>query len=940
MKHGNKRDLKQRLRPALAGLLTAWLLACGAGAAGAADLDLNTDVMSPVPPDTIGTVEIRGGIGTYNGGDIKMDGGASLNSRDVMVWGDPTGTTFRNLDIKNGNGANSISVFLNTNNNPPNPSNTPLVFSGSGTIAGGSYVSTWVDMTFGGKVTLTSDHDQFDDFGGAQLFVSNGATVKATGGFEANGGSIYLGDRKSWGGTSPGDHFGKLIGNVILEHSNLYATNNSVVDGNITVGGPNGAGRLSFADGDYDPATDTYSNVSYSNFTVTGNLVLNNVTDDVDFGIPDKTLRVGAGTTLTVGGATQINNDSILDLQAGSTLASGGGVVLNGASAMLNADSGAAAKVIGDLTVQQGTVNIGTPQAAGTLAVVGATSLTGGQVLLNGGGTLSSTGGVTLNGANALLDAGSGAASTVNGNLTVAQGTVKIGTDKAAGALSVAGNVDFQAASTLSLFAAPQSLITTGGGNLSIADGSKLVITGGKAGSLSTLFDISGATNPQSAATWTGSNLLTTSPLMNASGVWNGSQYTLNISYNNNPQSAFPQLSGGMGGLIDTMLNTAGLDVNSPNKGVSLVSRALDNNYIGANNPKLAAATIEGAAELAQVAAVPGATLAAVSAGANAIVGRTSFVIPGLSGGGAVAMHRDQDGAVVTGMSAGNSFTRSGLGLWIMPLYQNNNVWGMKAENLKSGYNSSLGGITFGADYTFQEMFRFGAAFNIGGGYSKSNGDFNTSESNFNFWGVNLYGGWFMNNFGLGLEGGYTGTYSDLRQDLPTSMNMASLKADVNSRAWHAGLRAEYCFETPVLDIIPHAGVRWVGSTIDGYSSKSAGATVFKADQSYQSIWTFPVGINFAKSFGSESGWSFKPQVDLGVIPAAGDVKSTARIRIPGVTGSSDLQMQQVDYVTFDGTAGFEVANGKGFSVGINYNLQLSEHRTGHNVYGTLRYEF
>ena len=65
-----------------------------------------------------------------------------------------------------------------------------------------------------------------------------------------------------------------------------------------------------------------------------------------------------------------------------------------------------------------------------------------------------------------------------------------------------------------------------------------------------------------------------------------------------------------------------------------------------------------------------------------------------------------------------------------------------------------------------------------------------------------------------------------------------------------------------------------------------------------------------------------------------------ARVKIPGLAGAADVKMQQVDYATFDGTAGFEVGNGQGFSVGVNYNLQLSEHRTGHGVFGTLRYEF
>lgn len=75
-------------------------------------------------------------------------------------------------------------------------------------------------------------------------------------------------------------------------------------------------------------------------------------------------------------------------------------------------------------------------------------------------------------------------------------------------------------------------------------------------------------------------------------------------------------------------------------------------------------------------------------------------------------MRQDTDGSLSldSGLSAGDGL-KNGLGVWIMPLYQSNNVWGMKAENFKTGYNSNLGGIALGADYTINDMFRFGAAF-------------------------------------------------------------------------------------------------------------------------------------------------------------------------------------------------------------------------------------
>lgn len=167
---------------------------------------------------------------------------------------------------------------------------------------------------------------------------------------------------------------------------------------------------------------------------------------------------------------------------------------------------------------------------------------------------------------------------------------------------------------------------------------------------------------------------------------------------------------------------------------------------------------------------------------------------------------------------------------------------------------------------------------------------------------------------------------------------MGDLKADVSSRAWSAGLRGEYVWNTPALDIIPHAGVRYTGLTVDGYDVRNGG-TVFEVEQDFQGIWTFPVGVTLRKDWECASGWVVRPQIDLGVIPAAGDVKAESRVRIPGVTGSSNLTTQVVDYLTFDGTAGLEMKKDN-VAFGLNYNLQASEHRTGHGVFGTFRYEF
>lgn len=479
-----------------------------------------------------------------------------------------------------------------------------------------------------------------------------------------------------------------------------------------------------------------------------------------------------------------------------------------------------------------------------------------------------------------------------------------------------------------------------GTSTLTVDSGAKLHIVGGKGGDTVNITGGFGAST-KDAASWIDDNLTTSTGLLKATGgTFNAADgtYSVNLAANS-AKLVFPLLSDSMAGLVDSVFDKSRVNPDSPNAGVRFLSRATSDNYIGRSNTTLAAATIEGAGQMAAVGAVQGVTIGAVNAAGNAVATRTSFAQPLMDMTKAVAVHQDTDGSLSldSGLSAGNSM-RNGFGVWIMPLYQSNNVWGMKAENFKGGYNSDLGGIALGADYTVNDMFRFGAAFNIGAGYAQSSGDFNSTENRFNFWGVSLYGGWNYNNFGLSADVGYTGNYNKVEQDLPASMQMGNLKADVTSNAWNAGLKAEYKWETPVLDIIPHVGVRYLGLTTDEYSVKSGG-TVFKVDQDFQSIWTFPVGVTLSKSIQSDSGWNFRPQVDLGVIPAAGDVKAKSRARVPGFGAEAEMKMQVVDYVTFDGGVGFEVGK-ENLSLGLNYNIQASEHRTGHGVFGTVRYEF
>lgn len=420
--------------------------------------------------------------------------------------------------------------------------------------------------------------------------------------------------------------------------------------------------------------------------------------------------------------------------------------------------------------------------------------------------------------------------------------------------------------------------------------------------------------------------------------TFNSAQGTLEARTRaNNPTSVLPGVSDELGAIIGKVAGETGLDVNHSNAGIRFISRATDTRYI--SDASESARTLEGAARISAAAGVQGMAVSVANAATSAATTRTGFADT-LQSNAQVMEVRQSDGGgwEDSGLSSGDGTARNGLGLWIMPLYQSENVWGMKADNFKTGYNGGFGGVALGADYTIQDAFRFGVVFNIGGGYAQSNGDFHTTENNFDFWGVNLCGGWTRNNFAVTADIGYTGAYNKVKQDMPSGMQMKDLKADVTISTISAGVNLEYKFETSIVDITPHAGVRYMALITDSFDTKRGG-TVFSTDRSDQNIWTFPVGVALSKSYEFESGWKFTPKLDATIIPAAGDVKVRNNVRVPDVDISSALQTRVVDDVTFGGGVGFE-ARKDNISFGASYTVQASEHLTGQGVFGTFRVEF
>lgn len=483
-------------------------------------------------------------------------------------------------------------------------------------------------------------------------------------------------------------------------------------------------------------------------------------------------------------------------------------------------------------------------------------------------------------------------------------------------------------------------------GTLKVAEGAKLLVTDAVAGQDYTI--VANATAEQydtstaildGGTVWKTEGLSTTTDMISLGDAKfdEPNKKVTTSAVRNDAHTVFPNLSDGMANAVNDLYTShAGAagkprwdyaDVNSADMGVRFLSRATDNRFLGMDK-EAAAESIESAARIAFAGAVPQMTKMASDAGTNAVVNRLGFADPA---DGAQAM--DADGKIV-------DRNTTGFALWIAPLWQSQHGWGMDADSMDYGFNGNLGGVSLGADYTFENAIRAGITFNIGGGYAESSGgDLSSTDNRMNFWGLGAYAGWNYENFGVMADVSYTSTWNQLKQDVDSRMGMGDLEADVQATAISAGLRAEYLLQTSAMDIIPHIGVRYMSLNTWGYDVDTHGGTVLEGDSLHQDIWTFPIGVTFSKDFALDSGWSFKPSLDFTVIPAAGDIKAKHDVHFTGLPGTYEVETQMMDYLTWQGGVGLELANDN-MSIGVNYTLQAGQHTTGHGVFGSFRYEF
>ena len=319
----------------------------------------------------------------------------------------------------------------------------------------------------------------------------------------------------------------------------------------------------------------------------------------------------------------------------------------------------------------------------------------------------------------------------------------------------------------------------------------------------------------------------------------------------------------------------------------------------------LTGAEVDAAAHAATYAGAQQAAVAAVTTMADAMFGRVGAV-----------------GVEAASISATGSQANGGV--WLTPMYKSVDSDGFNAEGVSYGSDVDLAGVAFGTD-TVNGNMRFGAVFNIGSGDADGKGQGNGLKDEFDYYGFGIYSAMGFGNFALVGDASMTVISHDVEG--------FGLKGKADTTAVTMGVTGQYTVSTPMVDVTPHLGARFIRLNTDSYDLTSADGVLATTDFDVQNVFSVPVGVTLSKAFVA-GGWSLAPSADLTIAFNTGDTDAKSNTQFNSSKPMSVATNTEVlDEVTYGLTLGLGAQYGAfGTSFGINYTGSSNTDSLGVNA--------
>ena len=284
----------------------------------------------------------------------------------------------------------------------------------------------------------------------------------------------------------------------------------------------------------------------------------------------------------------------------------------------------------------------------------------------------------------------------------------------------------------------------------------------------------------------------------------------------------------------------------------------------------------------------------------------------------------DQHGSLL----ASYSHDKSGADLWVDLNGSFSKASGYKAGSSRYGYKSDLAGATIGADYAFGNGVAAGAAFSIGTGSARGQGNGSGVKNDIDYWGVNLYGVWatpFVNLIG---NVGYLQTKNEISQ--------SGYKGKPIVKTISMGVKAEKALQlNESITVTPHIGVRYFNVDMDSFT---AGGFKYSSDKA--NLVQVPFGVAFNANLKSSCGAEVKPFIDVQIAPAFGDRKATNTFALASGSASDSIEARIANNAMYSAKVGVEATRGN-HSFGLNYGIASGNYgRVDQALQAKYRYSF
>ena len=249
-------------------------------------------------------------------------------------------------------------------------------------------------------------------------------------------------------------------------------------------------------------------------------------------------------------------------------------------------------------------------------------------------------------------------------------------------------------------------------------------------------------------------------------------------------------------------------------------------------------------------------------------------------------------------------------GVWLTPMYKSVDSDGFNAQGASYGSDVDLSGVAFGAD-TVNGNMRFGAVFNIGSGDAEGKGNGNGLKDDFDYYGFGIYSAMGFGNFALVGDASMTVISYDVEGH--------GLKGKADTTAVTMGVTGQYSIATPVVDVTPHLGARFIRLNTDSYDLVGEKGVVGTTDFDVQNVFSVPLGVTLSKAFVA-GGWSLAPASDLTIAFNTGDTDAKSTTRFTGINKNLDLTAEVLDEVQYGLTVGLGAQYGV-FGTSLRYQL-------------------